>query len=90
MKRLMIAGLLVSLAGSAQAATCAGLEQQINTLMAQAQNADGICQAARISVRLYQVAGDYNWSCVNGGKDQAREYYRARDEAQQTANASCY
>jgi hypothetical protein len=90
MKQLMIAGIFVSLASTAQAVDCAGLERQINTLMAQAQNAQGICQAARISVRLYDAAGDYNWSCVSGGKDQAREYYRARDQAQQTANASCY
>ena len=88
MKQLVIAGLLISMATGANAASCSALQNQINSLMAQAQNADGICQAAQIEVQLFQAAGDYNWYCAKQ-KAQAQEYYNDRDQAQATANASC-
>lgn len=89
MKIIILAVAIGLFATGAQAESCGSLQSEINQLMADANNADGICQAAQLEVRLYDAAARYNQYCVSGGGAQANEYYRARNQAQQTANASC-
>ena len=77
MKLVILAAAFALIAGGAQAASCNVLQAQANQAIADANNADGICNQARGLAYALRLAAQYNKYCVNGGGAQAQEDYAA-------------